>query len=185
MVDNTVVSSLRGRIGKQLVVRQTRRGAVGPAMPTRSAAERTPAQIAQQERFRRAALYAKGAQGIPEYIAAAKKRGTSAFNIATGDFLHPPEIKRVELAKYGGRVGDVIEVVAIDDVMVKAVAVVITTGSGTLLEQGQATRSTVHKALWTYAATQSAGPGPVKVRVEASDLAGNLTAGEAEKNVGA
>lgn len=149
-------------------------------LPRRSRAERTAAQKAQQEKFRRAALYAKGAQGLPEYVAAAKKRGTTAFNIATGDFLRPPEIKRIQLAKYSGKAGDVIKVVALDDILVTAVAITVAAG-GVVIEQGQATRSSLHKALWVYTATQDAAPLPVKVTVTASDLAGNVTSGEAEK----
>jgi hypothetical protein len=180
-IEGSLLSALRGQIGKQLVVRRTRHGAVVSAFPARSGAERTAAQKAHQERFRRAALYAKGAQARPEYIAAAKKRGSTPFNVATGDFLHPPEIKRIQLAKYRGTAGDVIEVVALDDVLVTAVTVTLATGGGELIEQGPATRSGTHQALWVYTATQDAPAGPVKVTVQASDLAGNVTSAEAER----
>ncbi len=83
-------------------------------------------------------MYAKGAQGVAEYHDAAQARGVSAFNVATADFLHPPEVQKVDVSGYHGAIDETIHITAVDDVKVKTVGVMIVNDDGTLVEKGTA-----------------------------------------------
>lgn len=127
-------------LGKQVVVRRQKNGQyVLSSAPNRVSHNLTDAQKQQQERFRQAILYAKGAaKGTPEYQALAESRGQSAYNVAVADFLHPPEIQHIDLSAYKGAAGENITITAINDVKVKTVGVLIATDDGTVVEKGSA-----------------------------------------------
>jgi hypothetical protein len=164
-----------------MVIRQTKQGGVLAVAPRRTDAEPTPAQLAQQQRFRLGIEYAKGANTQPEYKALAERRQLSSFNVATADFLHPPEIHELDLSGYHGKPGDTIAVRATDDVAVKTVSLLIATDENLVVEQGLMQQGTADRTRWTYVATKEAGSSHVKVVVDAADMASQMTRAEAPK----
>ena len=105
----------------------------------------------------------------------AASRGVSSFNVAMGDFLHPPEIQGINVAGYTGGLGQPIVVTAVDDVKVAAVSVAVYTDAGVLVEKGAATQSATEPHLWSYHATTNAPSASLKVVADATDLAGQVT----------
>ena len=175
ILNNLVIHGLSGMLGKQVVIRRQKNGQyVLCAAPGRRAQELSTAQKQQQERFRQATVYAKGAQDTPEYQQLAKARGQTAYNVGIADFLHPPEIQHVDLSAYQGGAGQIIAVTAVDDVQVKTVGVRIATQDGTLVEKGSAMRSADSANQWHYTTTATAPSSLVNVIVEAADLAGHV-----------
>ncbi|APR88464.1 hypothetical protein A7982_13813 [Minicystis rosea] len=175
--NNVVLHGVSGMIGKQLVVRLGKDGRGVLAVPPTVAEgrESSAKQKEHQERFRQAILYAKGAQVKPEYQKVADARGVSAFNVATADFFHPPEIREIDLDAYHGGVGDKITIVAVDDVKVAEVGILLTDDDDTVIEKGKAVLSAEDPHRWIYTATHAAPSASVKVVVDVADLAGQVT----------
>jgi hypothetical protein len=84
----------------------------------------------------------------------------NAYNLALGDWFHPPVIHNIQ--KRDGK----ILVQACDDVCVASLRVIIMDGAGSVLEQGDANQ--LEGDLWEY---QPVAEG--RVMAEARDLAGN------------
>ncbi len=132
------------------------------------------AQKRHVEAFRRAIHYAKGAQGAAEYQAAAEARGLTAFNVAVADFLHAPEIQKIDLSCYHGKVAETIAITAVDNVKVKTVSVTIVNDDGSLVEKGAAVAVGHNSSDWRYVTTCCAASASVMVVVEAADLTGQV-----------
>jgi hypothetical protein len=115
-----------------------------------------------QSRMQKAAAYAKAAKDNPIYIKKASGTAKNAYNVALGDWFKPPVIDRIQL--HNGQV----RVSAHDNVMVTRVTVTILNEEGQCLEQGDA--ELVLGGWWDY---QPANTG--RIRIEAWDLAGNVT----------
>jgi hypothetical protein len=133
------------------------------------------------ESFQEALAYARGARHHPEYRKTARQRRASAMQVATADFLHAPEIHRIDLEDYHGRPGDLIRIHASDDVAVTSLGILIVDSANHLIEMGMAR----HEGgdTWIYRATRQAPGEHVRVIVDAADLPGHLTEGRAEKNI--
>jgi hypothetical protein len=173
---NLVLHGVSGTLGGQLVVRRHRGGYILAAAPGRvTDRAATPKQKDQHERFRKAVLYGKATQGLPEYQALAASRGVSAYVVAVTDYLKPPEIQGIDVTAYSGAPGEMILVAAVDDVTVQTVVVQLSDKSGAVFEQGKATASSKDPHLWIYTATTKAPAQPVQVLVNAIDLAGQVT----------
>lgn len=172
--NNLVLHGLSGMLGKQVVIRKSKSGYIVAAAPHRSNVELSDAQKATLERFRQAIAYARGAKSVPEYEAAADARGLSSRNVAVADFMHAPEITKVDVSGYHGEVGQPIVVTAIDDVKVKSVGVLIAADDGTLVEKGAAVQSATDVTQWTFTATVKASAKAVKIVVDAADLASHV-----------
>lgn len=115
----------------------------------------TPAQMAQQEKFRNASVYAKD---LELYIEKAKGSPQHPYNVAMADWLHPPEIKEINLAGWTGQAGQSIFIQAVDDVEVQRVSVVITDEDDAVLEQGLAVNE--GSGWWKYQTTTTAAGNP-------------------------
>lgn len=133
------------------------------------------------EAFREAVAYAREARHREEYVEAARERNESPLKVATADFLHAPEIHRVDLSDYLGRPGDPIRVFATDDVAVTRVGILITDSRNHLVEMGMARRTGPSE--WVYRATRPAPGRHVRVIADAADLPGHLVESRAEKDV--
>ena len=172
---NLVIHGLSGMLGKQLVVRRTKNGQyIVSAAPNQPKQELTDAQKEHREKFRQAVLFAKGAQKSPEYQEAADARGVSAYNVAVADFLHPPEIQKIDLSLYQGKSDEKITITAVDDVKVKTVGVMIVNDDGTLVEKGTAVVGDANTNQWLYTTKNAAGSASVKIVVDVADLAGQV-----------
>lgn len=172
---NLLLHGLSGMLGGQLVVRTFKTGQiVVSARPARDPARRpTAGQQAHRDRFREATRYAKAAQHRPVYQALAAARGVTAYNVALGDFLHPPEIRDVDVSAYTGAAAQLIAITTIDDVQVASVTVRITDAAGARVEEGAAAPSAGDPQRWVYLTT-AASAAPLTVLVEVADLAGQL-----------
>jgi hypothetical protein len=105
----------------------------------------------------------------PIYAQRAKGTMKNAYNVAVGDWFHPPVIHRLE------RNGEAIRIEASDDVLVAGVRVVVVDEHGKAVEQGEAVKG---KGDWWDYVPHEAGP----VIVEARDLAGNKVQAELERS---
>jgi len=178
---NIVLAGTTGSIGRQVVVRQTKHGAVLGAHPVTTEHPITNNQRLAREKFRVAVGYAKGAKDRPEYQQPAKSRNLSTFNVAAADFFHPPELVDVDVSEYEGKAGQRIWVRAIDDVLVTDVQIAIADNQNVLIENGRMTRDPIDKTLWVYTATKDANTTQVKIKLEAIDLPKHAARTEVDK----
>jgi len=172
--DNIVVSGLRGKLGKQLIIKRGRHGQTTVVSrpqypPNRQFSE---AQKQHQLDFRQAAKYGMASQALEVYIKRAEGTRMTPYNAAMSDWFNPPEIREIDLDGWTGQIGKVIRILAVDDVQVKQVTVMITDVSGTVLEQGPATSL---DGLWWEYTTTATGTGSLKVTASAQDLPGHVT----------
>jgi hypothetical protein len=167
--DNILVRGLSGKLGDQIVFRTLRDGrTIVCAKPDFSNRKLSRDQKEHHKRFKAAAAYARvAARTNPIYAQLAEGTMKNAYNVALGDWFHPPVIRRVE------RRGRVIRVQASDDVMVAGVQVAILDEQGKVVEKGEALRG--ESDWWEYVPTAEG-----KVVVAARDLAGNVVRDELE-----
>ena len=172
--NNIFVRGLSGSVGDQFVVKQNKNGrTIISNSPTfKENREFTEAQREQQERFREAVEYAKEAKAQQIYIDKSTVEARTPYNVAMADFFHAPEILELDVTAWNGAVGQVIRIKVMDDVKVTQVNVVITDGTGAVLEQGAAVQS--DNRWWNYTTTATAQDNP-RVIVTARDLPGNIS----------
>jgi hypothetical protein len=175
--DNVVMHGMKGIIGRMLVFRQ-KGGKTFVSRKPKKTAPLTPAQIAVNDKFQLATVYAVAAISDPAIKAEYEQMaGTnqSAYNVAIADFFNAPEILDTDISAYTGAVGSKIKVKATDDFKVKSVKVRITNAGGALIEEGLVVPEAdgLH---WLFPATQS-NPSltgdPVSVSV--TDMPDNVT----------
>jgi len=139
-------------------------------------------QIQQQEKFARAAAYAKNALLDPSlkeaYTLEAKKRqDVSAYNMAMTDYLLPPQITNVDHSAYTGDAsGEKIIIEAGDAFKITTMKVKITAANNSTLEEGNAT---LVNGKWQYTTTTAnATLTGTKIILIATDRPGNTTTKE-------
>ena len=125
------------------------------------------------ECFQDALGYAEEAQREPIYIETASKLGMSPLELAARDFFTPPEIASIDLTKYNGRKGDLIEIKAFDTVKVCSVGILIVDEQCKLIELGQAVHTKGN--VWVYKAVKYSQSPSVMVIADAQDLPGHLS----------
>jgi hypothetical protein len=180
---NLMMAQLSGSLGDQLIVKRGRGGrTIICKKPTfQENREFSPAQLARQQAFREAAAYARTQKGNPLYIEKAQGTGKCSYNVAIGDYLHPPKILEIDLSGWSGEAGQVLRIRAQDDVHVQQVAVTIADETEKVLEQGQALE--VGALWWEYTTTTTAS-GNGRVIVRALDLPGRAAERSEEKALG-
>jgi len=161
---NVVMQGISGTLGKNLVFRHMKDGStiisVKQDFSNRVFSKR---QLTHQSRFQEAAAYARvAAKTNPIYAELAKGTMKTAYNIALSDWFNPPEIHQIK------RQNGHILIEASDHVLVSKVLVTILDVEDKIVERGEAVF--VKDMNWEYV---SATEG--KVKVEAWDLAGNVT----------
>lgn len=170
-----LLEELSGSIG-DLVLKRARSGTMYVARKPRFPENRqfSPAQLAHQQRFKAATAYAKQAAKVePLYAALARKTRQPAYNVALGDYLHPPQIVMVE------QIGETIRVRAEDQVKVTRVSVALLEADGHILAEGEAAPDSTGW-WWTFTANHitAAHDAVARIRVCAYDLPGNETVWE-------
>ena len=167
---NIVMSGLSGSLGPDHYARITKDGrTIISQKPDFGNRQFSQAQLDNQSRTKQAAEYAKVAcRDNPIYAQKAAGTSKNAYNIAFRDWRRPPVICSLDLCIDGK-----VRVSADDDVMVTKVTVTILDELGQCLEHGEAELTL--GVWWDY---RSANRG--RIRVEAWDLAGNVTAREFE-----
>jgi hypothetical protein len=182
---NVVTHGLSGKVGDILIFSQ-RNGRTVVSQVAHRTAKPTDKQKKRQNLFRKAAEFAKriirSEKGQVYRDAAkeakAKKKGLTAYNIAFADFMHIPNIEKVDLSTYEGKTGDEIRIEATDDFAVESVHVQITDADGSVIEEGNAVMDD-ESGIWIYTATtDNTSSEGNKVVIVASDLPGNLTTEE-------
>ncbi len=177
--NNVITHGLSGLIGDLLVFRQRANKTIVADRPKPFSKPPTVVQLGIQDRFKKAALYAKTAILDPLVKAAyqaAALLGQSAYNRAFKDYQLAPEFdEEVNLSNYTGAIGDEISVSVIDDFRVSGVKVQIMKPDASLLEEGDAVQS-VNGLDWIYTATAVNADVPGSTIIfTASDLPGNRT----------
>src|SRR5512147_28899 len=115
---NPTVDGYRGSIGR-LVFKKYRGKTIVAKKPVRTK-EPGAAELARRENFREAVAYAKSVLADPAarafYQPIALQRDISVYALAMGDFLKVPTIKPLNLTKYKGNVGDIIQIRVVDNI---------------------------------------------------------------------
>ena len=177
-VPNASAGKLKGRIGDLVYYELNGKPFVREA-PHREAPP-TPAELDNQGRFRSASKFAHSTLTDPQqkarYSAAAARTGSTAYNVAVSDFMHPPVITEVDLTRYTGRAGQFIRIRAEEKkIGAAAVHVVIADRTQAVLEQGEAC-SENDGTTWWYTARQDIPPdGLLWITVTAVDQPGHRT----------
>lgn len=181
---NPILEQLQGKVG-DLVFKRYGDEVIISRKPDLSGHEFSEAQIAAQERFRQAALYGKMVMADPEtkavYEKEAEMTGKPVFSLTVADFFNAPTIDEVDLAAYGGAIGDEIIIRASDDFEVVSVQVAITDTDSNLIESGQAVETPANSGRWVYQATSEVAAGnSIRIAVRASDRPGGEGSSESE-----
>jgi hypothetical protein len=165
--NNIFVRGLSGKIADQFVLRTLRDGrTIVCKIPDFSNRKLSKEQKNHHKRFQAASAYAKSASRTnPIYAELAAGTVKNAYNIALGDWFHPPVIRKVE------RRGKVIRLQATDDVLVASVQISVLDEKGKVVEKGAGVRG---KGDWWEYAPATEG----KVVVEVRDLVGNVVKDE-------
>ena len=166
------IQGFRGKIGN-MVFRQLPDGTTvvtqAPHEKTRrqkkrAKLKRSPRQKAHNSNFRDAVNYAKAHQRHPVYVELAQAAlMKTAYNFALSDWLHAPEIHRLEQ-----RDGCIL-VEANDNILVTKVQVTIMDEEGRILEKGEAVRT--EGDWWEFPSTAEGKT----IKAEAWDLPGHVT----------
>ena len=175
---NPALEAIHGHVGDFVFKRWEGEEIVGK-MPDRTGIVPTALQVAQQEKFRLAALYGKAVMADTTtrqvYDDASARKGIPAFALSVGDFLNAPAVNEIDLSGYSGKIGDKIRVRASDDMEVSGVGVTIRAQDGAVLESGPAVK-TPGDITWTYTATTALAQGQAaSIEVSATDRPGHKT----------
>jgi hypothetical protein len=177
--ENDLTEGMSGKFGKKIVFRVVR----GVTVATRrSTTERVPTekQLAHQERFQRAAEYAKAKMQDPvakqEYKEMAGNGAfANPFATALGDFLTLPKVLDVKVSGFTGALGSTIPVLVSDIAKTIRMKIDIRNADGALVESGEASLK-VGDTEWRYVTTQALPSlTGVKIVVTAIDRPGNET----------
>jgi hypothetical protein len=162
---NMMLQGLSGSIGPDHYARVTKNGkTIISHKPDFGNRQFSEAQLDNQNRTKQAAAYAKVAyKANPIYAQKAAGTSSNAYNLAVRDWRRPPVIRSMDM-DFNGKV----RVSAHDDMMVTGVTVTVLDDAGQCLEHGEA--ELVMGVWWDY---QTSNKG--QIRVEAWDLAGNVT----------
>ncbi|MEO6005184.1 MAG: hypothetical protein ABIZ04_01925 [Opitutus sp.] len=179
---NPALASIGGEIDGW-VYRQQFGQTIIAAKP-RVRADSSPAQRERQEKFARASEYARDVLRDPlqrkSYQALATQRAKPVNALLIKNWLTPPTIVEIDLADFHRAAGDVIRVLAHDDIEVVAVDVAVETAAKLPLLSGAA--RSVH-GVWRYELQQPLGAGPqMIIRVTASNRAGRAATRSVEFN---
>jgi hypothetical protein len=178
--NNPLLKGASGMLGDVVVYRQVKGGVVMANKPKPSGTV-SEDQLEVQNKFKKAANYAKRQMADPAskalYEIAKGDKIPSAYAAAVRDYLRAPTIDQVDLAGYGGQVGDKILILASDDFRVESVFVTILSAANAVIESGDAVQTP--NGEWEYTAT-AANPEAAasKFQVQAKDKPGNVTLSE-------
>lgn len=183
---NFLIRGLDGVLGGQFLVRTGKISGRTNVFAKTDCVTRhdvSPAQGAHKQAFHEASAYADANRENPIYIAKAKgkkDKKRQPYNVAIADWFHPPQVLEIDLKGWRGAIGEVIRVLAADDVRVAQVRIEISEETGAIVEAGEATKN--YTQWWEYA-VQGAMRGECTVTVLASDLPGHVTQASASKRL--
>jgi hypothetical protein len=169
MIPNPAAGQLSGTIGGLVFAKHKTGKVIVRQRPAPRKGGKKQAEIANQQDFAEAVVYAKGVwANQPDlqatYKAAAREQGRQGFHLAKSDFRLRPELQDIDLEGYTGNPGEIIRVTATDDFEVKEVDVVIRDLAGGMIERGSAAGE---DGTWAYRA-QTQVPAGQTVVIEAT-----------------
>jgi hypothetical protein len=184
--NNVITKNYHGRVG-DIVLRWFGGRSVMSKRQDCSKVVRSPAQLANQDRFRKAVIFGKAANKDPErheFYRKRKKSNQSAYNAAVSDCMLKPKVEAIDIGGYIGVQGNKIGIRAWDKYSVKSVSVVIMNKMGLVIEKGTAVAKPFSGGReWDYKTTvKNADYKSCRVLVHVSDLPGNVV--QAEIDVG-
>ena len=172
---NPLLSSLQGRIGDLVFVREGDHIFVRPRPPKRSR-PRSEAQVAHTTRFVLASRWAHQLLADPamrDLYQRACHDHLTPHNVAVSDYMHAPTVEAIDLESCTGNPGDEIRILARDDFAIVRLAVQILTVDRQILEQGEA-QWNAGAVCWVYTTGTQLSPGTtVLIEAAAMDLPGN------------
>ncbi|MGA3014115.1 MAG: hypothetical protein ABSD71_08770 [Bacteroidales bacterium] len=179
--NNLITKNFHGRIG-DIVLRWVGGRSVMSKRPDCSKVVKSPAQLANQDRFRKGVKYGQAAKRDPEryeFYRKKKKSHQSAYNAAISDFLLKPKIESIDIGGYVGVQGNMIGIKAWDKYKVESVSVLIMNRMGHVIEKGTAVARPFSEGReWNYKATmENLSYQGGKVLVWVTDLPGNVVQG--------
>jgi hypothetical protein len=172
---DALMQTVQGKLGNYVFRRMRGKMIIAPS-PTVSSSPPTEGQERIRTAFSQAAAYANAVLSDPTrragYERIAEQRDQLVRAVVMGDFLNPPDVTEIDLHGYRGQVGDVIKVLADDDVEVVSVSVkIIDAATAALVEEGVATKE---HGVWNYVATVAlAADQAVTVEATALDRPGH------------
>ncbi len=178
--NNPLLNGMSGMLGNNIVFRQVNGETIMSNRPKKRETL-TAHQEKSKARLTIGASYARRQMEIP-YIKALYKQGvtkklTNAYTVALTDFLTAPSIGHVDVSRYDGSIGSVIEIEAHDDFEVASVTVSLYDAVNKLIESGDATRSI--RGTWTYETTKlNADVTGSRIVVKVMDRPGNAVSRE-------
>lgn len=162
---NAIVDNLSGTLGNQIYFRRLPDGrTLMCAKQDFSKRVFSKAQEDHQERFRRAAAYAKTAsKTVPLYAELAARSTKTAYNLALSDWFHAPEVRDLSFCD------GILHIAAEDNLCVCRVTVRVLGVDGELLQEEAARQTEVD---WVLEIGMDLEAGS-RVEAAAYDLAGN------------
>lgn len=177
--NNPIMATVNGKLSNIVVYRRVH-GKLIMCKPPRKRDVLTASQMERKEHFLEAVAYAKAQlaneASKAEYATGITSRLTSAYLVALTDYLNAPVIKDLDVSKYDGAVGDVLEMKVTDDFKVMSVQVEIRDASKALIERGDAVLREASASKWSYTITQAnAAITGTTITIRAKDKADNTT----------
>lgn len=179
--DNVVMQGASGKIGRTLVFRQRGDKTIIAKAPKRRPGGKpfSEAQLAAQQRFLDASIYAQAAIGDPLLKQAYTLKANvnqSAYNVAFKDFMSPPEVRRLDDRAYTGQIGETLDLLVRDILKVTQVHVAILGAGDAVIEEGSALSMDDGGVKWTYTATEEHPDiGEASYRITMIDTPGHVT----------
>jgi hypothetical protein len=182
--NNVVTYGLKGLIGKLLVFKRKGDKMIVSDRPQFKDRVFTSGQLAIQQKFKAASIYASNSIKDPllkQAYGAVTTGNQTAFNKAFADYQLAPEFIDIPHTEdYNGAIGDKISAKVTDDFRVVEVKVMLHSAAGVLIEQGSATLLQ-NGLTWEYTAIQVNPEVPgTKITFKAYDMPGNETVLEVE-----
>jgi len=163
--NDLVVKGLSGKVGKQLAVHRRRDGQYGiyAAGLVNHQTTHVETEEAQNSRLYEALFYAQPPT-------ARESSSQTDASVTVADVIHPPEIHRIDISRYTGMAGELIDITAGDDVNVSSIGVLIVSDDGILVEKGSAVLCDRNPYSWKYVTKTNSGSRSVKIIVDVADV---------------
>jgi hypothetical protein len=163
--NDLVVKGLSGKVGKQLAVHRRRDGQYGicaAGLVNHQTTHFEPEEV-QNSRLYEALFYTQ-----PPTARESSSQADRSVTVA--DVIHPPEIHRIDISRYTGKSGELIDITAGDDVNVSSIGVLIVSDEGILVEKGSAVLCDRNPYSWKYVTKTNSGSRSVKIIVDVADV---------------
>lgn len=163
--NDLVVKGLSGKVGKQLAVHRRRDGQYGicAAGLVNHQTTHFESEEAQNSRLYEALFYTKPAPSV-------ECSSPDLASVTVADVIHPPEIHKIDISRYTGQAGELLDITAGDDVNISSIGVLIVSDEGILVEKGSAVLCDRNPYSWKYLTKTNSESRSVKIIVDVADV---------------